>query len=397
LAANVALIILEAAVLLVVFRRFGVKIDFYPYMALGLAECFLAGINIIPLRYYRMEFQSRKYAAATISNAIIFHSISVYLIRFLGMGAEGRLMGAAGAALIMAVFYLTTMPSHAETIIDLSIIKKGLRFSLPLMLGAYSVIALSISDRIILERFVPVADIGIYSVSHAIASAATLLIASFFFVIEPLAYKISSTSNFASEFTKLKRYFFFVVFVIVAILVLWAQEACMIFLPERFASGAAILIPIMAMSSMFIASRDILGLLLMIENKTAVISGITALAALASLILNLALVPVWGIYASAWAGVVAYALSAAFSYAMTSGSSKKFAIKNFAASVLLIATLIALSRALAAGDIYRRISLKFLISAATAIFLIKNYSINLRTLVSLFPLPALLRKKTSAP
>lgn len=64
-----------------------------------------------------------------------------------------------------------------------------MRFSLPLLPGALAYLILSVSDRIILERNVPMAEIGIYNVAFTMALALNIVIQSGYKAIEPEIFK----------------------------------------------------------------------------------------------------------------------------------------------------------------------------------------------------------------
>ncbi len=383
---NLFMVIIEGLLLNFIFQKTNVKIPFYPYMILGLAECFLTSISLIPLRRFRLEFKSLPYVLCTSGGVLMTHTIALILIKKFGMGAEGRLLGNVMAAGAMSVFYLIHTKSISRFIIDWEIIKNGLKFSLPLLGGAYASIALSVSDRLILERWVEVAAIGIYSVSYAISNVSSLIISSFSFVIEPLVYKISAENkeNFLKEYLRLKDYFFPVVFIVVGGIMLFSNEIVKILLTPRF-STAADIIPLISFSTIFSAGSMLFGQLLMIKNKTFIISFATITAALISILLNLFIIPRWGILAAALTITIAQATSCLISYLTSAKTfSSLFYIKReIISGALLLAIVYILLPAFSEFNPLVIFAAKFLIYILFTLMLFKIYSIKFNSLLNL--------------
>jgi len=387
---NLSLIILEGAALNFLFKKTNVQVPFYPYMLLGLAECLFSSLALIPLRQYRLEFKSKNYVLCTSSTVLLTHIISLVLITRFNMGAEGRLLGSAAAAAILGVYYIFHIKNIAVARIDFTLIKNGLKFSLPLLIGSYASMALSISDRLILERWVAMAAIGVYSVSYAISNIASLVISSFSFVLEPLVYKISvlNKETFLQEYLRLKDYFFFIVYIIAGGIMIFAKDIVRIFLTAKFLEAESI-IPLIALSSVFAGGYTIFGQLLMVKNKTFKISLGTIVAAILSITLNLILIPVWGIRGAAMT-IIAAQLSAmliAYIAAARSFSSFLEILKEISALSVLIAAeylilpLINTTTISTGNPLYTIFIIKFLLYICYTAALFRLYNINFNSFI----------------
>ena len=377
---NFLFVLLEALLLSAVFPYFNIKVPFYPYMFLGLAECFFTGFSIIPLRFFRLEFRAGTYVSCSLAQVLLTQGLSLYLIYFQKMGAEGRLLGGALSAGIMAIFYLLSSRVYARITINRGIVAQGLRFSIPLMFGACADTILSISDRVILERFVPISSLGIYSIAFTLASAAMLIIRAFSFVVEPMVYKVADSPTFLADYLRLKDYFLFVVLVVVSAIIIFAREIVDIFLTPSF-SQAANLLPIIAFSSVFLAARDNLGLLLMLKARTFSISTISLISAILNIILNLIFIPIYGIYAAA--GTSVFSCLVSFILAFLISRTEMKASLNIGKDLLSLFVLLLTAVGVFAINplvLADRVVAKLVLFALFCAFLCWNYSLNLKLL-----------------
>lgn len=380
IASNFIFVLLEMFMLRFAFNYFGIAVPFYPFMFLGLIESFFTSFAIIPLRYFRLEFKVNRYVAYSVAQVILTQGISIFLIYYMNMKAEGRLIGSAAAAGILAAFYFVNMLYFAAPKLNLSIIKSGLKFSLPLMWGAYGTILLSVADRPILERFVSVPLLGVYAISCSLAALGTMVVNAFAFVFEPLVYKIADSVTFLSDYLRLKDYFFFVVFSMVSFLIIFSKEIVEIMLPPHFAE-AVNLVPFLVFSSLFVAIQGNYGQILMVANKTFNISMITFVACGFNIGLNVFLIPYYGIYAAAANAVFANMISSLMAFAYAHKEMKTFfnVRKEIAGIAVLLSYFMVITFFVNPMSFGQRVPIKALLLLLFFIFLLENYSVRIES------------------
>ena len=90
--------------------------------------------------------------------------------------------------------------------------KSALKFSLPLIPGAISFIILDISDRIILEKYVSLKELGLYSIAYTLGFGLNVVINGSYRAFEPILFKSFSTEDFSEIFIRIKNNFFHLFF-----------------------------------------------------------------------------------------------------------------------------------------------------------------------------------------
>lgn len=186
-------------------------------------------------------------------------------------------------------------------------IKKGLLFSLPLLPGALAFLFLSFSDRVILERSVSMAEIGVYNVAFILASALNIVIQSGYKAIEPEIFKKFGTDGFYDFVNKSKSVFLFLVYAGAMFIALFSQEVFWFMTSESFHKGY-LLVPIILIGVVMTGQNVIFGGILIAEKKTKVIGVATIIGAIVSILFNITLIPHFGVYAAAFSSSVSFAI-----------------------------------------------------------------------------------------
>ena len=114
---------------------------------------------------FRLDERARAFFAASLANVLLTVALTVWLVVFEDEGARGLLLGNfVGSAAILVVLVwvhrarLTARPSRP-------LLRTMLRFGLPTMPAELSLYALNFIDRIMLVRFVGLAEAGLYSLA----------------------------------------------------------------------------------------------------------------------------------------------------------------------------------------------------------------------------------------
>ena len=177
---NVLLLGLEFLFLPLVLKYLHIQVPFYPYFGIALLDTFLEVASVLPLAYYRVTTNAWKYFWLTSLKSIFSISLGLVLVIHFEMGVMGRYYGSLGTNIGFLVVYLSIVLRIASFRPDLRTVARGLSFSLPLLPPALASIAFVSLDRIILERYVSLGQMGIYSVGLTLGSMLTILIRSFY-------------------------------------------------------------------------------------------------------------------------------------------------------------------------------------------------------------------------
>ena len=172
--------------------------------------------------------------------------------------------------------------------------KKGLIFSIPLLPGALAYLALSLSDRIILERFVSLSQIGIYSLAYTLSLTLNIVIQGFYKAIEPEIFQHYGKDSFNTFIKRTQNTFFLVVYMGAMIISLFSQEVFKIMASEEFYKGY-LLVPILMIGIIMTGQDVIYGGIIIAEKESKIMGIATIIGALVSVTFNLSLMRYGGI------------------------------------------------------------------------------------------------------
>lgn len=304
---NILLLIVSFVLGPILIKFFNLKIPFYPYFSLSLLNNFFEVLSIIPLVIFRVKENAIGYVLVNSARAALIFLVTYLLIANLDMGVLGNFYGRLIINGIFSLIYFFIVLKNSKLNLNLVILKKALKFSLPLIPGSIGFLLMSMSDRIILERYVSLSDLGIYSVAYTIAFSLSIVIQGGYRSFEPEIYKEYGKDTFDLFIKKLHGLFMLVVFVLAIGLTLFSKELLIIMTKGDFVKGY-VLIPIILIGVVATAQNAILGSILIAENKTKISSYATIAGGAISIIFNLFLIPHFGIYSAACATAIAYSI-----------------------------------------------------------------------------------------
>ena len=302
---NIIFAIVGGILLYFGFKLFGVKINFYPYVTLSLVSNFIEVFAIIPLVICRVQEKALKFISITIGQATISILLSLVYIIIFKMGLVGRYLGILSTNLIFFVVYITIIKQEVIININKEEVKKALQFSLPLLPGALSFALLDVSDRLILEKFVSLGDMGIYSIAYTLGFGVNVIINGGYRAFEPTLFKNINEENFIDIFNDIKKKYMFFVISFAMIFIFFSQELLALMTTEKFFVAQKI-IPIIVITAIIKGLYVLYSVLVMAKNNTKLQSIAVIVGAFLSILLNIIFIPKFGIVMAAISGTVGY-------------------------------------------------------------------------------------------
>jgi len=176
---------------------------------------------------------------------------------------------------------------------------------LPLVPSTFLHIIINVADRIILERYVPLAALGIYSVSYTLGTVLQIFAYSSYLAFEPIVFSKIGKVDFSKTILKIRKYYLFVIFSISFLYVLFSKEILLIMASSKFSSGYKV-IPIIVFATIFLSENYLFGTILIGIKKTKISLILNLVGAVINVIVNLLLIPVIGIYGAAISTLTSY-------------------------------------------------------------------------------------------
>lgn len=263
----------------------------------------------VPFALFRVEGK----ASLLSSFSVIRHSantvVKVILV-LLGHGVTGVLISDAAASLLLAFLLLFELRSRARAAFDWPPLGEALRFGLPKVPHSVLVQILNLADRRILEGFVSLGEVGIYSVGNNFGGAMKFPLSAFEPAWQPFVFENAKKESGAKEIALVATRMA-IVFVVTALALALLLPDVLIFVSRKVAyHAAAPVVPVIVLAFLFQGFFLLSSIGITITKEARYYPMITAFAAALNIGLNFALIPTFGIMGSAWATVAGYALMA---------------------------------------------------------------------------------------
>lgn len=271
---------------------------------IGLVYIFVNGIFYLIQNQFRWELRSFHYAIVSLTMAFVTAGVSVWLAYFLQWGLVGLLIGMLSGSLVGTVLGLCWLRASLQFRFSSVQLKEMLRFSTPLVFSGIAVWVSLYVDRIMINHFLTIDDVGLYGIGHRVASIAALVMVGFQGALTPLIYAHYQNSNTPNQLEKIFRIFLIFALLMFLFLTLFASDILVIMTTQGFYDASVIvvfLVPAILLGNMYIFSPGI-----GIANKTHFIIWINVIGGLANVGLNYWLIPIFGIKGAGMATMLSY-------------------------------------------------------------------------------------------
>ncbi len=270
----------------------------------------------LQMALFRLDERAAAYFAASLVNVLITIALTVWLVVVKDEGARGLLLGNFAPTAIVLGSLVISNRRRLALRPDPDVLRPMLRFGLPTMPAELSLYALNFIDRIMLVRFVGLAEAGLYSLAVKFSQVVTVLVRAFNLAWPPLAYSIRDDDEARRTYAFIVTYFLLLASGIVLALSLearWVVRA--LAAPEFFDSWKAV--PLVSTGVTLYALFMVLVVVAGRASRTEYNFPVTAVAAATNIGLNLLLVPPHGIVGAGIALVGSYLVMLALMLAVT--------------------------------------------------------------------------------
>ncbi|MBL4803849.1 MAG: oligosaccharide flippase family protein [Alphaproteobacteria bacterium] len=257
----------------------------------------LNGLFLFLQNQFRWELKSRHYAVISVLMTCVTALFALIFAYFMDLGLNGILMGMICGSLSASMYGCYKLRTSFGLIFSYNSLRELLAFSLPLVPASICVFISSFIDRMMINTFMNLEDVGIYGVGFRLASVISLILMGFQGAITPLIYKHYKEEKFPQEFANIFRYFIAFSLLCVLGLSIFAKEALIILTVAEYFKASYIVIylaPAILLSGMYIFSPGI-----GIRKKTKLILWINVFGAATNALLNYLLIPYLGLQGAA--------------------------------------------------------------------------------------------------
>jgi len=192
----------------------------------------------------------------------------------------------------------------------MQMLKESLGYCLPTIPHVIAGWIISVSDRIFLERYFSLAEVGIYSLGFKIGSLILIFHSAFRKAYIPFFYKTALSKMEKTSKNKLFKFSNqYILFVLVGsfIITLISKETITFLFNSSYVEAYRI-VPIIALSYFISSATGIINISITFKKKTMQIMYMFAFAAAVKTILNFLLIPIFGIYGAAYATLFSFCI-----------------------------------------------------------------------------------------
>jgi O-antigen/teichoic acid export membrane protein len=255
---------------------------------------------------FRVEQRSTAYLIATLINLGLTVGATVLLVVVLEKGPIGVIVGNFIGTLIVYTGLLAYRREQLGLEWDRPLLREMNRFGMPLVPSALFLWALNFSDRFFLVKLAGPREVGLYSIGVRVASAIILLLAAFRTAWPAFAYSIEDDEEAARTYSFVLTYLVALTSWMALALGVLAPWLVRLLTTEEFYSAERVVAPLAFAAAAF-GAYIVVVIGIGRARRTRSNWVITGAAAALNVILNVALIPEFGMMGAAVATVGAYA------------------------------------------------------------------------------------------
>jgi O-antigen/teichoic acid export membrane protein len=291
------------------WTKFVKDVPFYPYVPVVIFTVLMGTGAILPRTLFRVRGQAKLFVTLNFFYTLLIVVSSIISVVVLDMGALGPLLSTLVVATIFFLVYMLILRSHLTLTFSWDIVKKSLGFGLPEAPVKFGNWALKTTSLLVMQYYMSLSLVAIYSVGYAVGSIAfELIIIGFHWAVLPFYYRTAkeeSEDKSKEIFTYVATYNTTIILYLALFTILMGKELLFLFASAKYAEAETV-INIVAISCtfqylFFIPSRG-----LYLKKKTIYFPPLLFVTVGVNVIASFLLIPPYGIVGAAWATLIAY-------------------------------------------------------------------------------------------
>jgi len=232
----------------------------------------------------------------TVLKSGYFSYIYVYLISYIII------------SLIGLRFFLVSYKFSSIKIISIFSIRKLLKLGIPLVPNSLLLMLLTWADRYIINIYSGLAVVGIYTIGYRFSQIIDrFIVSSFGKALSPILFQQFATSidEYKNTLSKLFKYYWIVILGITITYFVILKEVFSLLISVKYVEGYNI-IPVVLLGVVLWGITNLLGVTLIMKEKTNKMFLFTFISVLLNIGLNFLLIPQYGMYGAAIATFISY-------------------------------------------------------------------------------------------
>lgn len=289
---------------------------YLPALRLMLVNLFLISVTFVPFHTMRMRNQAATYSAFAFARSVGTMLLRPAFVIGLHWGVTGLYLADLAVTVALWPWLWRWFGPLVRPIFSTAELRTALRFGLPRVPHGLALQVLDGGNKMLLKRYIPQADLGIYQNGTTLGTGIRFFTAAFETAWAPFYFATARQPNATEVFRKMVTYGVAVVALLVAGTTAVAREVVLLMLKPEYLPAAKI-IPIIALGMGCQAVYLLTSIGLNLTSRTEFYPAATFAAACVGLGSGLVLMPRYGLLGAAIAFLLSYATQALAAFALS--------------------------------------------------------------------------------
>lgn len=281
--------------------------DFSKYIILGSISIFLTGINQLCERWMVVQQRGPLLLLRSLWAQVINVSAGIILVIYFKMGVAGFLLAMIASQLVVSIASVWVLRELLTRNVSFALFKESFLFSYPLVFHALGGIVFMYSSVFIVEKFLPLSVLGVFVIAEKYSQVIKVIVNQVNKVVMPFFTKVAKQSEIGALS---KMQIIISVWMLIILMTVFAYTAmCYFFIPKFMGqeySQAPVLVAILVIGYIFRGFYCFSSATLFYRKLTNKIPKITVAAGVFSIISNVLMIPVFGVYGAALSTVLSF-------------------------------------------------------------------------------------------
>jgi O-antigen/teichoic acid export membrane protein len=255
---------------------------------------------------FRVEERPVGFAIASVANVLITIGATIALVVGAEKGAIGAIIGNFIGTLVVYVVLLAYRREQLGLEFDRPLLRAMNRFGMPLVPAALMLWAINFIDRLFLAHYKGQSEVGLYSLAVRISSVIVFVMMAFQLAWPAFAYSIRDDGEARRTYSYVLTYLLLLTSWIALALSVLAPWLVDLFAPKGNFADSAEAVPLLCFSVAAYSGYSVLAIGIGRARQTQYNWIVTGFAATVNIVLNVILIPPYGLMGAAVATLAAY-------------------------------------------------------------------------------------------
>lgn len=291
----------------------------------------LDALVVVPFALLRANEQSKKYTLVKIINVLLysgltvfflyalptyFSQLSIYIKNFeVGYAFLANLIGSLVCLLLVIRSY-----KYLFLPFKVSLAKQMLMYSFPVMIGGLAFVVNETFDKIILEFVLPkdlaLLEVARYSAIYKLGLFMVLFRMAYSLGIEPFFFNYAKNQDAQLKYATITKYFILFGSIMMLVIIVFADILKILLVPKETYWVSMNIVPYVILANFMLGIYTNLSVWYKIQDKTHIGMYISIIGAIATIVLNILLIPYFGALGCAITTLIAYLIMMTISYVL---------------------------------------------------------------------------------